>query len=85
MPVHSCCCSRTQTALHLAARRGCLPMIRLLLRALQEAGPRCAAALQRRDASGDTPASAAHKGRHTRVEAEIVAHLRQLRLTAAHG
>lgn len=71
-----------QTALHLSARRGCLPMLTLLLGALASGGPRFLAALQRRDASGDTPASAARKYCHAEAEAEV---LRQLRRVSVRG
>ncbi len=71
-----------QTALHLAARRGCLPMLTLLLAALATGGPRFIQVLQKRDASGDTPASAARKCRHLEAEAAV---LKRLQLTSVRG
>jgi Ankyrin repeats (many copies) len=64
-----------QTALHLAARRGCMPMLRLLL---STCGPHGAAALRWRDVSGDTPAQLARKKGHGAAEAEIAEFLQAL-------
>jgi ankyrin repeat protein len=71
-----------QTALHLASRRGCMPMLRLLLDAC---GQRGVGALRWRDASSDTPAQLAHKKGHPAVEAEIAHFLQAMRLAPARA
>ena len=84
-PVQPACqeaAAPVQTALHLAARRGCMPMLRLLLGACGRRGVR---ALRWRDASGDTPAQLAHKKGHPAIEAEIAHFLQAMRLGPARA